>query len=369
MRARAEDIRRYSSSSEDEIVVDASSKRLKRRRSKRSKRFQSSLSKALREKFELLSNRKENLGIYCDVKGIQDTYFVTISNNPSCNCPYYLCKQNNVVQICKHLVWVYVRIIGLSTDDDAIHQVSQDGRELKRILGKAPHFTPTTVAETTPKQPRLHMPSANTLLPYTLATNTVGVTTNSTCLSSPANVLTQPVPTLCNTVPVFTQPSKAIQGPGNPNSAFHFPVVTLPAHTSLRPGNNGNFQGNLTDAEVEGIFSTDPRDRKPQLWYADKMVRSSTARCASCSNIQMVPGVLNVQVSGLWIPRGRRAAIERTFYLCAHPNCLSRRPPFSNVRVPPPVINASANSFLEDRDFAILHERCLPLSLPLQELS
>ena len=107
VRARTENIRRYLSSSEDEIVVDTSSKRLKRRRSKRSKRFQSSLSKAMREKFELLSYRKDDLRIDCDVKLIQDTYFVTISNNPSCNCLYYLCKQNNAVQICEHLVWVY----------------------------------------------------------------------------------------------------------------------------------------------------------------------------------------------------------------------------------------------------------------------
>ena len=254
VRARAEDIRRYSSSSEDEIVFNTSAKCLKRRRSKRSKRFQSSLSKALREKFELLSYRKDDLGIYCDVKGNQDNYFVTISNNPSCNCPYYLCKQNNVVQICKHLAWVYVKIIGLSTDDDAIHQVALDGRELKRILDKAPHFTPTTVAETTPTQPRLHMPSVNTLLPYTLATSSAGVTANSTCLSSPVNVSTQPVPTMCNTVPVFTHLATAIQGPGQPTSAIHFPVVTLPVHTSPRPGNSGNFQGILTDAEVKGIF-------------------------------------------------------------------------------------------------------------------
>ena len=96
VRALSEDIRSYSSSSEDEIVVNTSAKRLKRRRSKRSKRFQSSLSKALREKFELLSYRKDDLGIYCDVKGNQDNYFVTISKNPSCNCPYYLFPETEV---------------------------------------------------------------------------------------------------------------------------------------------------------------------------------------------------------------------------------------------------------------------------------
>ena len=83
------------------------------------------------------------------------------------------------------------------------------------------------------------------------------------------------------------------------------------------------------------------------------MVRNGRARCASCISVQMVPGTLYVQVSGLRIPRGRRLAIQWNFYFFAHPGCLSRRPPFSSLLIPPPVINVSVNSFLESNDIAI----------------
>ena len=131
---------------------------------------------------------------------------------------------------------------------------------------------------------------------------------------------------------------------------------------------NAVISQGLTDAEIQAIFVSDPRDRHPQICYVDKMVGRSTAECASCTRIQMLPGVLHVRVCGLWIPRGRRAAIERNFYLCAHPDCLLRKPPFSNLRVPPKEIKLSVNSFLDENHIAILTERRLPLSFPVQDL-
>lgn len=80
----------------------------------------------------------------------------------------------------------------------------------------------------------------------------------------------------------------------------------------------------------------------------------------------MLPGILQVKVTGLWIPRGRRTAIERSFYLCAHPSCLTRKPPFSNLRVPPTEIKMSVNSFLSKNDIAT--ERVLPLPFPVDDL-
>ena len=75
--------------------------------------FQTSLTRALPEKLEVLSNKKDDQGIYWNVKGSQD--MVTVTNNPSCTCPYFVSKHNNTVQICKHLIWVYVKFISVST--------------------------------------------------------------------------------------------------------------------------------------------------------------------------------------------------------------------------------------------------------------
>ena len=149
---------------------------------------------------------------------------------------------------------------------------------------------------------------------------------------------------------------------------FYQPPTTAQFRTApvISDGQN-NIIGTLTDIDINQIFSNDVRDRQPQVRYADKMIRNSTARCASCTRVQMLPGTLYVHVTGLWIPRGRRSAIQRTFFICAFPNCLSRKPPFSNLRVPPPEINVSVNSFLDRTDVDILRERNLPLLLPEED--
>lgn len=124
MRARAEEIRLYSSSSEEESQQsDIVNNRSKRRRAKRSKRFNESLNRALTERFAVMSYKKDGQGIYCSVRGLQDTYLMTVNNVPSCTCPYYMYRPNNSDQICKHLIWTYVNVIGLSEDDESIHQV------------------------------------------------------------------------------------------------------------------------------------------------------------------------------------------------------------------------------------------------------
>lgn len=99
VRARAEVIRLDSSSSEEEPneQTNSNGKRSKRRRPKRSKRFNDSLQKALKQSFELLTYRKDELGIYCTVRGLEDTYSVTVTNTPSCTCPYFVCTNRTML--------------------------------------------------------------------------------------------------------------------------------------------------------------------------------------------------------------------------------------------------------------------------------
>lgn len=129
------------------------------------------------------------LGIYCTVKGLQDTYSLTISKSPSCTCPYYTYRANNTVQICKHLIWVYVNVIGLSRDDSAIHQVVLDSEELKCILRKAPNCLPNAAIQTTLTTPAsTHDVTVTQVLPCSTATNSSPITACSTYTSQSMNV-------------------------------------------------------------------------------------------------------------------------------------------------------------------------------------
>jgi len=63
------------------------------------------------------------------------------------------------------------------------------------------------------------------------------------------------------------------------------------------------------------------------------MIWNNTARPASCTHVRMLPAMLYVHVTGLWIPRGRRSAIQSTFYIYAYPKCLLHKLLFSNLWV------------------------------------
>ena len=388
VRARAEVIRLNSSSSEEENdQINTFEKRSKRRRPRRSKRFNDSLQKALEQSFKLLDYTKDELGIYCTVKGLEDTYSVTITNTPSCTCPYYVYKPNNVAQICKHLIWVYVKIIGLSVDDDVIQQVAFDRQELKRILEKAPSglaippiHTATstdrhveTTSKTSMQTQAAPCIAANPALPMCRRMQPTAqppISFSGFPSQITASVTTPGMMQYGN--PHFTYPQNTASIPSGAVFPSIFPFYQPPTTAQFRTApvisdGQNNIIGTLTDIDINQIFSNDVRDRQPQVWYADKMIRNSTARCASCTRVQMLPGTLYVHVTGLWIPRGRRSAIQRTFFICAFPNCLSRKPPFSNLRVPPPEINVSVNSFLDRTDVDILRERNLPLLLPEED--
>lgn len=65
-----------------------------------------------------------------------------------------------------------------------------------------------------------------------------------------------------------------------------FPITSIATNALSSPG--------LAEVEIHAIFQCDPKDCKPQIWYVDKMVGHGTAKCASCTRIQMLPGVLHV---------------------------------------------------------------------------
>lgn len=278
-------------------------------------------------------------------------------------------------------------------DDNVIQQVAFDNHELKRIQEKAPTNPPISATQTStttalPHGSERHVAITSRTPTSTQTRATPCITTANQALStlqrmqpttqtaiafanypsqSTAFITAQNMMQYGNVH--FTYPQNTASIPSGELIPSAFPFYQPPSTAQLTTSpvishSQSSIIGTLTDVDCQQIFSNDTRNQQPQVWYADKMIRNSTARCASCTRVQMLPGVLYVHVTGLWIPRGRRSAVQRTFYLCAYPNCLSRKPPFSNVRVPPAEINVSVNSFLDGTDIDILRERNLPLVFP-----
>jgi Ring finger domain/SWIM zinc finger len=62
-----------------------------------------------------------------------NVYTVTLQGNPCCNCPDW-CKRED---LCKHLIFVLVKVIGLSTNDPLSYQKAYLPSEVRRLLEMA----------------------------------------------------------------------------------------------------------------------------------------------------------------------------------------------------------------------------------------
>ena len=67
-----------------------------------------------------------------------DRYEVIISRSPSCSCPYFQTRAKNTTQICKHIIWVYIKVLNISQDNDLTQQTALKPEELRTIVEQAP---------------------------------------------------------------------------------------------------------------------------------------------------------------------------------------------------------------------------------------
>ena len=136
-----------STSSESDNCGSASrSKRRARYRRKRSKAFEQSFSQAQGSKLILSSYKNSGEDITCTVKSMNDMYEVIISRSPSCSCPYFQTRAKNTTQICKHIIWVYIKVLNISHDNDLIQQTALKPEELRTIVEQAPKAIPGIAA-------------------------------------------------------------------------------------------------------------------------------------------------------------------------------------------------------------------------------
>ncbi len=76
----------------------------------------------------------------------------------------------------------------------------------------------------------------------------------------------------------------------------------------------------------------------------------------------MPEGKIFITVTGLYILRNQRFAVDRQFYFCADPRCIRIKPFASNLQTPPREIKIQSGSQLTREDVSLLQHRGLPVT-------
>ena len=67
---------------------------------------------------------------------VMGPYTVSIGTTPSCTCEDFM--KSRMVEICKHLIWVYVVVLGVNEKDDTLQQAALTEQEVRSIFQRAP---------------------------------------------------------------------------------------------------------------------------------------------------------------------------------------------------------------------------------------
>ena len=64
----------------------------------------------------------------------RNTYSVRINSSPQCACPYFMIKPKNRLQICEHIIWVYLTVLHQPEGSELLHQTALTVSELNISL-------------------------------------------------------------------------------------------------------------------------------------------------------------------------------------------------------------------------------------------
>jgi hypothetical protein len=138
-----DDTDEFSSSSSDQSSSKDSRPRVFRK--KKSSIFLKSLEKAKTSRHEIAVSKTLNVSQnerrYA-VSSSGKVYHVSVCQVPSCTCPFKLNKPN---EVCKHLIWVYLFVLGLQKESNLIQQVGLTKSELNKIFRNTPVSVPNDV--------------------------------------------------------------------------------------------------------------------------------------------------------------------------------------------------------------------------------
>jgi len=88
-----------------------------------------------------------------------------------------------------------------------------------------------------------------------------------------------------------------------------------------------------TNDECERIFQKHPLNKHIQQWKLCVFKRRNPV-CAGCHKVTITENSLQIVVNGLYIPQNTRFCVTRTYHFCVNHNCISSKPPGSNLTPP-----------------------------------
>lgn len=200
-------------------------KRKGSKRLKGNRYFRKALEKAKNSKMSLMKH--SNTHRVYTVVSEKNTYTVSISNVPTCTCGYYLNEKNMSRQICKHIIWVYLNVLGVNEACPYLYQTALLVKELNEMFQKAPDMIPEEL-----KQHR-----------------------NARDITKDAD--------------------------------------------------------DLEPIEIDAILRSHPHYNDANIWYVDRLIRDTTAKCAGCRASNMIEGRLYVYVNALNVPPRCTHAVDR----------------------------------------------------------
>lgn len=135
---------------ESERIPELTTKRGGRFRKNRSKQFQKNLAKAKHQTSRISVVTSRNIDtshrVYvissAQVEDHSCTYEVHVSREPSCSCPQGLKAKK---EICKHIIWVYLFVLGVPESSSLLNQVYLAEEETRKMLDNVPPISSPAV--------------------------------------------------------------------------------------------------------------------------------------------------------------------------------------------------------------------------------
>lgn len=120
---------------------------------------------------------------------------------------------------------------------------------------------------------------------------------------------------------------------------------------------SSQFPSTTTSDTNQPIFTSQNSLNDAQRWVVTKCPKKPGPKpsCPNCKS-QFTQGDVCVSVDGLYIPpnkdkNGKSFSVKRTFRFCLKKNCISCKPPYSNLNVPPSKLNIDDNESFNPKEF------------------
>ena len=322
-----------SSSSEESLQSPTSlkpkTKRNSRYRGQRSKTFELSLQKAKNCKTTIQLTQSLDL---CDEKlfsvtrpvcaheNVAPIYHIKIGKNPTCTCPF--AQKKNVV--CKHRLWVMLFLLHVPDDSYLLQQMAFTADEVDKIFQNG-------------SQLKHQSGSQQSTSPWVNQSNITHNFASKQAFNQSAS-------------------QQAHQVPGQLYQSSTSQETSGYGHRFINEKATEKCSVTPEQCSSDQIFQ-----KHPQIWKLRKHKKKPgrVPMCAGCRNHSFTENELQITVNGFYIPKNTEFCVSREYHFCVDLACLSHKPPGSNLKTPPMLVEVDA--CVDPCDV----ERALELGIPI----